>query len=518
MANNVDELGRLLFELALLNQASSNLDDLLRELFSILSGYPTLGIKQQAAILLYNPFDEAIQVAQIGLPPTWSTDCTWPCFKNTQLSNTDMPVLFIGEQCIQVIPKAFCNNGPVCILSLMHEQTPIGYAVLFLRKTFEQKPELIPILENLARALSSLIRRVMTNEIVQIREWELEEARTEVIQRLGSAAEHRDQDTGWHVMRMTNYALAIAKQIGLSEEQRELLSIAAPMHDVGKIGIPDQILRKQGALSAEELVVMRRHTEIGEMILKGSDRLITAAREIAAAHHEHWNGLGYPRGLKGEEIPILARICTVADVFDALTSTRPYKPAWTIDDAILWIQQQSGQQFDPAVVDAFHACITDILRIRELYREDLINPREMLDLPAALSNPKGWVSWDDSLSVGIDVLDEHHKHLFDLINRLFEVVTEHRGTKEVARVLKSLDLYARVHFRAEERLMQEHNYVGLTQQKYQHHQFMEELQSFYKKLHVNPLTTQYDVLQFARTWLVTHILEEDMQLEELTKH
>lgn len=515
MNPKLKEIGKLLFDLSLLSGTGTNLDQILERLFQIIGEVPSLHLRQRGAILLLNPLGEVVQVAQFGMPPIWSSACSWSRLRDLQVPE-DHSFVPLTCQCAPLGRGSdlACKVG---VLVLKDESRRLGYVVLFPEGDDWPQAGLESDLNDLARVLSGLVRRCLVDEVVKVREWELEEARTEAIHRLGSAAEYRDNDTGWHVMRMTNYAITIARQIGLSQALRELLYIAAPMHDVGKIGIPDVILLKPGRLTEDELKVMRRHTEIGETILEGADSLITAAREIAGAHHERWDGLGYPRGQKGEEIPILARVCAVADVFDALTSVRPYKHAWPVEEALKWVYDNSGTQFDPAVVEAFRAALPDILRIRELYRDDIIDPKQVLALPPSTTRPNGWVSWDESLAVGIAVIDEHHRHLFDLVNDLYEVVAQRRGSREVAQVLKALDLYAQVHFSAEEKMMAHYGYSGLERQQGQHHHFQKKLRGFHEELHVNPLTAQYDVLEYVRQWLVLHIMEEDTQLKVLAE-
>jgi len=513
MNHNPKDLGKLLFDLTLLNGTGTNLDQILERLFQIIGEVPALRLRQRGAILLLNPLGDVVQVAQFGMPPIWSSACSWTSLRDLQAAE-DKCYLPLTCQCAGQGHGVACSVG---VLVLKDESRRLGYAVLFPEGDNWPGAGLDSALNDLARVLSGLVRRCLVDEVVKVREWELEQARTEAIHRLGSAAEYRDNDTGWHVMRMTNYAITIARKIGLPEAVRELLYIAAPMHDVGKIGIPDAILLKPGRLTEDELQIMRRHTEIGETILEGDDDLITAAREIAGAHHERWDGLGYPRRQRGDEIPILARICAVADVFDALTSVRPYKHAWSVEEALKWVYDNSGTQFDPAVVEAFRAVLPDILRIRELYRDDIIDPRQVPALPHSTERPDGWVSWDESLAVGIAVLDEHHRHLFDLVNELYEVVAQKRGSRQVARVLKALDLYAQVHFSAEEKMMAHYGFAGLERQQGQHHRFQEKLQGFHEELHVNPLTAQYDVLEYVRQWLVLHIMEEDTQLKVLAE-
>lgn len=178
----------------------------------------------------------------------------------------------------------------------------------------------------------------------------------DTVQRLSLAAECRDPETGAHLLRMANYACLIAAGMGLPPGEQELVLAAAPMHDIGKVGIPDHILLKPGRLTAEEMAVMRRHPEIGARILSNSaSPLLQAAASIALHHHERVDGGGYPRGLAGDAIPLYARIVAVADVFDALTSSRPYKPAWPLDKALDHLRASSGSHFDARCVDAFVA-------------------------------------------------------------------------------------------------------------------------------------------------------------------
>lgn len=200
---------------------------------------------------------------------------------------------------------------------------------------------------------------------------ELLETRLEIIRRLGRAAEYRDNETGMHVLRMSHITRLLAQAYGLGDARTELLFQASPMHDVGKIGIPDRILLKPGALTPDEWVIIKRHTTIGAEIIgnHGSD-LIVMARMVALRHHERWDGSGYPGGLEMTDIPIEARIVALADVFDALLSVRPYKQAWTLDDTLQYVFSQRAQHFDPDLVDAFVQVLPDCLRVRETYRDD----------------------------------------------------------------------------------------------------------------------------------------------------
>ena len=191
-------------------------------------------------------------------------------------------------------------------------------------------------------------------ERVQERTREVAAAKDEILQRLALAAEFRDDQTGEHTQRVGFIAARVAESLGLPRKEVELIRRAAPLHDVGKIGIPDRVLLKPGPLTPEERNVMKRHTEIGARLVSGSEAAtLHKAEEIAATHHERWDGTGYGTGLSGSDIPISGRIVAVTDVFDALTHERPYKEAWPVEDAIEEIRSQRGKQFDPSVVDAF---------------------------------------------------------------------------------------------------------------------------------------------------------------------
>jgi putative two-component system response regulator len=175
------------------------------------------------------------------------------------------------------------------------------------------------------------------------------------------ASEYKDEDTGAHIKRMTLYAVAIARRMELDESIIETILYAAPMHDLGKIGIPDRILMKEARLDPEEWDIMKQHTVIGAKILKNSDaEFIRMGETIARHHHEKWDGTGYPDGLKGIEIPITCRIAAIADVFDALTSKRPYKKAFSVERSLAIIREGRGNHFDPDVVDAFLAIQDEI--------------------------------------------------------------------------------------------------------------------------------------------------------------
>lgn len=199
---------------------------------------------------------------------------------------------------------------------------------------------------------------------------ELEATQLAIIQRLARAAEFRDNETGMHVIRFSKFARLLAKRIGMSDTDADQMMHASLMHDVGKIGVPDNVLLKPGRLTEEEFEVIKRHPEIGaEIIGHHESALLQLAAVISLTHHEKWDGKGYPRGLSGESIPLAGRICAIADIFDALTSVRPYKPAWTVDATLDYLRKQAGEALDPTLVEAFLQMRNEIEDIMRTFRD-----------------------------------------------------------------------------------------------------------------------------------------------------
>ncbi|MBL7993945.1 response regulator [bacterium] len=265
---------------------------------------------------------------------------------------------------------------PVVMITAVNEKDIRLKAIEYGANDFINKP--IDTAELTARVKNMLALRKSQKALANRAEWLAEEVRKatreivererEVILRLTRAAEYRDPETGMHIVRMAQYCKLIAKAIGLSEDEQDLILDASPMHDIGKVGIADFILLKGEHLSTDEFESMKKHTFMGFEILQGSkSKLLQMAERIALYHHEKFDGTGYPYGIRDYDIPLAARICALSDVFDALMSRRPYKEPWTLDDTMNEINKRIGTHFDPDLVKAFKAVLPDILEVQKRF-------------------------------------------------------------------------------------------------------------------------------------------------------
>jgi len=251
----------------------------------------------------------------------------------------------------------------------------------FLSKPVNRR-ELLARVQNIL--LAHLARRFMHNQnavlelMVRQSTRELRQSRLEIVRRLGRASEYRDNETGQHILRMSHASALLAKKVGWDAAACELMLNASPMHDVGKIGIPDGILLKAGPLTPDEREIMQTHTAIGADILEGADELMQMARDIALSHHEKWDGTGYPGRLTAFQIPEAARIVAITDVFDALTSERPYKKPWPVADAVAFLRANAGTHFDRTFVQHFIELIPEVEAIRTRFAD----PKSLLERDA----------------------------------------------------------------------------------------------------------------------------------------
>jgi putative two-component system response regulator len=244
----------------------------------------------------------------------------------------------------------------------------------FISKPFNRQELLARVRNLLSLELAHqelTLKKNNLEAIVGHRTEALRRSQLEVVQVLGKAAEYRDNETGAHIMRMSNIAAHLARVLGHPDDYVNQMLNASPMHDVGKIAIPDHILLKPGKFTPEEWEIMKTHTQMGYEILKSKDSaILNLASEIALHHHEKWDGSGYPHGLSGHNIPFSCRIVAVSDTFDALLSLRPYKKPWELEDAKAYMFAESGRQFDPDVICAFKDALPEIIRIRDSFKDD----------------------------------------------------------------------------------------------------------------------------------------------------
>jgi putative two-component system response regulator len=286
-----------------------------------------------------------------------------------------------GLDLVKALRHRIPDTSVVMVSSLQDAETAIEClqqgAFGYVLKPYQPREILVQVNGALRRRMLEIAFRDREAQLAQkVREQtvEIRNSREEIALRLISASEHRDNETGMHVRRIGLYAAEMARLLGWDQPDVETIQSAAPMHDIGKIGVPDAILQKPGGLTESEWVIMKQHTAMGATILKGSTvPFIRMGAIIAISHHEKWDGTGYPRGLKGETIPLEARITALVDVYDALSNHRHYKDPWPEDQVVVLIQKGSGAHFDPLLVDLF---LANLDRFRTIL---LANPDEAHD-------------------------------------------------------------------------------------------------------------------------------------------
>ena len=316
-------------------------------------------LKQEYKIKVASNGEKALKIAQSESPP------------DLILLDIMMPDMDGYEVCKRLKANYATAKIPIIFVTAKGETADESMGFDIGAVDYITKPVSPPLVIRRVRTQLSLYNeKRLLDEMVKERTKELDQTRLQIIQRLGRAAEYKDNETGMHVIRMSHYSKLLGLANGMSEEEADLLLNAAPMHDIGKIGIPDKILLKPGKLDEHEWKIMKTHPQMGAEIL-GSDNsvLLNLARDIALTHHEKWDGSGYPNGLKGEEIPLHARIVAIADTFDALTTVRPYKHAWLVEEALDLLKKEAGSHFDPELVDKFLGIMPQVIEIKNQYAE-----------------------------------------------------------------------------------------------------------------------------------------------------
>ncbi|MRR50387.1 MAG: response regulator [Rhodocyclaceae bacterium] len=318
-------------------------------------------LKEDYQVKVASDGDKVLKIAYSDTPP------------DLILLDIMMPGLSGHEVCRRLKANPDRRRIPVIFVTAMTSVDDERLGLDMGAVDYITKPISPPIVK--ARVKTHLALYDQSRELermVDQRTRELLTSRRQIIRRLGRAAEFKDNETGNHVIRMSYYSRLLAAAAGLGDAAQDIIFNTAPMHDIGKIGIPDSILLKPGKLDADDWVLMKQHPGMGaDIVGQHDDDLLRTAGIIALTHHEKWDGSGYPAGLAGEDIPLAGRIVAVADVFDALLSTRPYKPAFSLEESMEYMNTQAGRHFDPALIPALHAVLPQILKIRATYADEL---------------------------------------------------------------------------------------------------------------------------------------------------
>ena len=487
----------------------------LREILDVLTSISWLRTAHKGAIFVANEDKELILIAEHELNDVLRERCARVPFGHCLCGRAAKEKEIIFKTCVDeehdIRFDGMAPHGHYNVPLLAQDGEVVGVLVLYLPHGHEPHPEEADLMRMLGNTLSNILVHRNLKLRAEIGNLRLQKAQMEMMQKLLAASEFRDNETGQHIKRMTQYAVILGRGIGLDEEELKLLELAAPMHDVGKVGIPDSILLKPGPLTDEELETMRRHPAIGAEILSGDHPLIKACREVSLTHHEKWDGSGYPQGLAGEAIPLFGRICALADVFDALSSERPYKQAWPLEETLELIRRESGRHFDPILVETLFTSLPEILAVRSIYSHGADVSLDVDELPDEKRIADAIVNWNASLSIDIDGIDRQHHYLINLINRIHRAVEETDAT-EVVEILIDMQQYSRVHFAEEEALMKEYDYPGSELHIELHRRFIDKTEDFIEHLETTPLAISAGISLYLKDWLVSHIQTADAEL------
>ncbi|MBF0159281.1 MAG: bacteriohemerythrin [Magnetococcales bacterium] len=498
----------------------------------ILHSLPWLSRQSKGAIFLVDEANQTLQlVAQRGFSDQHQQLCHQVAFGQCLCGQTavtrQMTLVRQVDERHALHPESMQPHGHYCVPITLQGRL-LGVLNLYVEEGHCPHPEEENMLTLVANTLAGIIEHRLVESRLQQLHRDLRTTRLEIIRRLGVAAEYRDNETGMHVIRMSHYAALLGKSHGLDERACEVLLNASPMHDVGKIGIPDRLLLKPGRLSRQEFEIMKSHTLIGGHMLLGHDEEpLATAYVIAMTHHEKWDGTGYPNGLSGNDIPLAGRICAIADVFDALTSERPYKKAWSIERAMAEVERCSDSHFDPDLVGHLRALLPDIIEIQRAYADvnsaHLIHMLDQIEATTtAASGPSGDVgmtrvplaNWNNIYDIGVANIDQEHRTLVHWVNRLNHAIRADREDQVVDEILAMLTHYVQSHFSHEEALMERCHYPDLTAHRAQHEAFAQQVKERIRQL---PLCTDsgsrsqaaIDLLHFLTSWLFNHIGKVD---------
>ncbi len=490
----------------------------LEEILGVLTSISWLKMESRGAVFVTNTQKELVMIAQKGLENPLHTMCAKVPFGHCLCGKAAESKQLQYRNCVDsdhdIQFEGMTDHGHYSVPLFDNKNRIIGVLVLYLKVGHQPHPKEESLMASLGRTVSGIMLNRNLQLKADINSLRLQHAQRDILYKLVVASEFKDNQTGDHIKRVSLYAVALGKQLGLERDQLCLLEQATPMHDIGKIGISDHILLKPGALTDEEFVVMQEHTTIGANILSGTHPLIEASRQVALSHHEKWDGSGYPKGLKGEDIPLFGRICALVDVFDALSSDRPYKKSWTMEDTMAEIKRGSGTHFDPSLVKAFQDIFPEILSIHELYTDNVgFHCRQISENKLISENVPGW---DASMSVGNVGIDSQHLYLVHLINQARKAIDQFKA-KSLVKIILEMKSYAEVHFEDEEELMRQNGYPGLEGHIKIHQGFIKEAEMLLQKLEAAPLATTSDITDFLASWLINHILGADAKYGRFIK-
>ena len=486
----------------------------LEEIIEVIVSISWLGAVKKGAIFVANDHRELILAVHKDISPALEIQCARVSFGKCLCGLAALRKEILFKDCVdeehEITFDGMVGHGHYNIPLLRGDEEVIGVIVLYLEEHHHPHPEERTFTAMLGQAVANILRHRSLDLLSEIGRVRLERAHVDIMTKLVAAAEYRDNETGHHLKRMSEYSVIIGRTIGLSTEDLDLLEVAAPMHDIGKVGIPDEILMKPGKLTAEEFAIMKEHPQIGANILSGDNSLMVASREIALGHHEKWDGSGYPNGLVRAEIPLFARICALADVFDALTTRRPYKEPWALDRTLDFMRSGAGAHFDPDLVEALFQSLDEILEVSSMFRDHEsgqdLSMRTAPSLESGDSNPFRLEGLRLTEAPGVEVVARQHRFILDIAQRL-ETASISMDTRELFDCLSGLHRNLSIYFVNEENLMRQYAYPGAEVHEQSHRELAGLAADFLADLEVVPLAVSFAASRSIGQWARDHVQE-----------
>ena len=484
----------------------------LEEIIEVIVSISWLGAVKKGAIFVANDRRELILAVHHDISPALEIKCGTVAFGQCLCGRAALRKEILFKSCVdeehEIAFEGMLGHGHYNIPLLGGEGEVIGVLVLYLEDDHQPHAEEQAFTAMLGQTVASILRHRNLDLLSEIGRVRLEQAHVDIMTKLVAAAEYRDQETGHHLKRMSEYSVIIGRTIGLSTKDLDLLEVAAPMHDIGKVGIPDEILMKPGKLTADEYATMKDHPRIGADILSGENSLMVASREIAFGHHEKWDGSGYPQGLVGAEIPLFARICALADVFDALTTRRPYKEPWPLNRTLDFMRAGAGVHFDPILVEALLQSLDEILEVSSRFSDH----EDDGDLSAETAPPSASAGCDPghlgglraTEAPGVEVVARQHRFLLDIAQRL-EAASISMDTREIFECLSELQRHLPIYFVNEENLMRQFQYPDFESHEQAHRNFATLAARFFAELETAPLAASFAASRSIGQWVRGHV-------------